>query len=621
MISVNRVPDSSPGSRDDWGVKTAQIAAIVEDRRSSTAVKRLVRLLNFLGIPWNIFKDVGHLRQAVAGGLLQGMRYAVISSLPAARRLIIDQQGEAALDDNGTGPHSAFFYITDETECSELLKRLTGSASLKLVPVQKTTLEVRVSKDSPAFTGPMHGLRVMALPGVSDCALAADHPTPISRLLDSELGPTFFGFQSNGMQVFCNGSAVIPDLDEPLPTRWYDVKRDFLSAVPLVLYLKWAFQEVCWQPNESGACLIVDDPILRSRYGFCNFPELDVQMRKHSFTTNISLIPWNWQRTSSEMARLIKDSHGRFSVSIHGCDHTKGEFGTKALLVLQKKTALAKQRMELHHERTRISHDLIMVFPQGVFSRESLKVLQQYQFIAAVNTETKPTDGKEETLTLGDVWNVAIVKYEGFPIFARRSPNHGLENFAFDLLLGKPCLIVEHHEFFRGDGRAAAQFIDRLNSINCKLRWRSLGEVVRRCYLSRSDSAGVTNLRMFGNELLVQNESDHTREYRVEKHDQSSVPVKDILVNGTTVKWQLSDSFMNFAIKIPAHSEVLIQILYDSSMGRATEEYGLTTVLETSLRRHLADFRDTFLFRRERLIELARKAARLVRPDKLPPAA
>ena len=45
------------------------------------------------------------------------------------------------------------------------------------------------------------------------------------------------------------------------------------------------------------------------------------------------------------------------------------------------------------------------------------------------------------------------MRYGDFSIFTRRYAHHGLENFAFDLLLGKACLIVCHHDFFK-DGYA-----------------------------------------------------------------------------------------------------------------------------------------------------------------------
>ena len=93
-----------------------------------------------------------------------------------------------------------------------------------------------------------------------------------------------------------------------------------------------------------------------------------------------------------------------------------------------------------------------MIFPQGVFSSVCPAVLKRNGFLAAVNTETVPVDSDNARTKISDLWDVAIMSYQGFPIFTRRYSFHGLENFAFDLLLGKPCLIVCHHDFFKDDG-------------------------------------------------------------------------------------------------------------------------------------------------------------------------
>ncbi len=84
--------------------------------------------------------------------------------------------------------------------------------------------------------------------------------------------------------------------------------------------------------------------------------------------------------------------------------------------------------------------------------------------------------------------------------------HHGMENFAFDLLLGKPCFIVAHHEFFRDGGAALVALIDHLRALNCTLRWRSPREVVRRAYRERG-ADGVHRVQMFGTEALLTNTS------------------------------------------------------------------------------------------------------------------
>ena len=131
-----------------------------------------------------------------------------------------------------------------------------------------------------------------------------------------------------------------------------------------------------------------------------------------------------------------------------------------------------------------------MIFPQGVFSSVCPEVLKRNGFLAAVNTETAPADSGTFGTRIRDVWDVAIMKYGCFPIFTRRYAHHGLENFAFDLLLGKPCLIVSHHDFFKDDCAELIELIEKLRSLNCCLRWRPLGEVIRRACRRRVNGVG-----------------------------------------------------------------------------------------------------------------------------------
>jgi hypothetical protein len=396
-------------------------------------------------------------------------------------------------------------------------------------------------------------------------------------------------------------------LTKPVKGNWYDVKDDFLSAVPLLLYLKWAFRDSCWQASQANACLIIDDPILRMQYGFCNFSDLDKQMQSHSFTTNVAVIPWNWRRTSADMASLVQKSNGRISISVHGCDHTGAEFGSTSLTTLNSKAAVAKQRMERHKARTGIAHDLIMVFPQGVFSRDSLKVLQQHQYLAAVNTEVQAVDVEHDSLTIEDMWSVVVRKYGSFPFFVRRYPAHGLENFAFDLLLGKPCLIVEHHSFFKGAGQKALQFVQAVNSLNCTLHWRALGDVLRRSYQWRVKANRTVEIRMFANELLVRNDSQERAVYHVEKADRGGVAVESVLANGSPIEWKTQDGSVAFDCEIAPGSEILIQVVYRSIAESVRTADSFSQTVKIAVRRYLSEFRDNFLSRHDGLLQMAQK--------------
>jgi hypothetical protein len=258
-----------------------------------------------------------------------------------------------------------------------------------------------------------------------------------TKIISSGSATAFARFEFRSFPIFLSTADVI-DVDKPLSAAVFDVRTHFLSAVPIVLYVKWAFAETCWQPYETCACLVIDDPPLRPRYGFLNFEHLLGLMERVNFCASIAFIPWNWNRSAQGTVRLFKENPKRFSISIHGCDHTGGEYGSHNRDWLAWKSTQALNRMTRHELKTGLPHDRVMVFPQGMFSGAAMGVLKHIGFIGVVNTEVLSVDAPPRPVTIADYWSVAVMNYNDFPIFTRRYPWAGEANFAFDILLGKP---------------------------------------------------------------------------------------------------------------------------------------------------------------------------------------
>jgi len=238
----------------------------------------------------------------------------------------------------------------------------------------------------------MAGLEFTAGIGEGACVLAGNglHNSHIASIITVDGDPAFARLEIGSTMLFFLASAEIVNIDDPVGPHYYDIKDHFLAAVPLVMFVKCVFRDFAWREQELGACLIVDDPLLKTRYGRCDFKILRESMQQHGFTTNISFIPWNWRRTSKSAGKLFAETDG-FSVSIHGCDHKKSEFGDTSVSRLQNKAKLALSRMEKHEARTGIHHDRIMVFPQGVFSSVCPEVLKSFGYTGAVNTAAVAT--------------------------------------------------------------------------------------------------------------------------------------------------------------------------------------------------------------------------------------
>jgi len=238
-------------------------------------------------------------------------------------------------------------------------------------------------------------------------------------------------------------------------------------------------------------------------------------------------------------------------------------------------------------------------------------VLQEHCFIAAVNTDALPFPARE-ALTIREAWGLAINRYGSFPLFIRRYPSDGIANFAFDILLGKPCLIVEHHNFFKAEHRDVVRFVNTLNSLNVTLHWRSLGDVLRRSYQWRIESDGIVQVRMFANELLLKNDGDAEREYRIEKADADSVGIEEVTANDRSLDWQANGVSVFFTCAIPPGKEVSLRVRYTppaSNNGRNTNIRGF---LRIAARRYLCEFRDNFLSRHEGLMAVAKRAKAIV---------
>lgn len=214
------------------------------------------------------------------------------------------------------------------------------------------------------------------------------------------------------------------------------------------------------------ACIIIDDPLLRENYGFLNYRVLLNMMDKHNFFTTIAFIPVNYSRTDKKIAALFQERADRFSICVHGCDHTGGEFANTDFNHLDSKVRLATARMVEHEKQTGIPFDRVMVFPQGQFSNIAMDVLRKHKYLAALNTDPIPVD---QALS------------SDFPFFLRYKPED-----VIDSVCG-PIFIVLHHDYFKSGYGQLTDFVDALNAKGKNIKWSSVGGVIR-SYLQTDES-------------------------------------------------------------------------------------------------------------------------------------
>jgi hypothetical protein len=584
-----------------------QLALLICDNLEGPALQ-VAKVLDFFAVPWKQF-DSRSLGDPIRESADQ--TYCVLCAMTVLGRLLMEQT-PPALPSLFSGAESIFLYGGDQSAATQtVLRFLTQCASASLVPIQGTEVLCTVSDQRNDVCGPLSGLRVSVPVSEKELAITCDG---LSRAIDpiiSTDSECMFGAVSfNGIRCYLAPCPTVIDIADPVQKGYFDIADYFFSAVPLVMYLRHSFGDVMFSPPDNGACLIVDDPVLRPQYGFVDFQRIAEESAKHNFACNVAFIPWNWNRSRSSVVDVFKKYSDRLSISVHGCDHTAQEFGGDSADSMNVQTKLAKSRMEKHRMRTGLQHDQVMVFPQGAFSTVSPKVLKHNGFIAAVNTEVSPLDRPEGT-EISDVWRPAILKYSDFAIYTRRYATHGLHNFAFDLLLGKPCLIATHHADFRNEGRDLLEFIDQLNVLGLPLRWRTLGEVIRRAYHRRLRKSGAHEIRMFGNEIIVENASSESYRFMVSKPEHAPCEIDRVEVGGREIAFVPDREFMRFELEVGSRDSTLVNVAFRDIYGDPLRELHASKRIKVAVRRYLSEFRDETEARAPLIYWCALKARKL----------
>jgi hypothetical protein len=385
---------------------------------------------------------------------------------------------------------------------SELIRELSGSAFSSVRQLEARANRYCVSKRSRAFCQEFCGLTFGTADPENDSVFQRSKSEDRTVDLIRVGGGTFLaGVQNGASFIVLSGARQILDIDATVapglrPLDW------FSQLVPALMFLRYAFEDRCWRPGKKLACFIVDDPLLRARYGFLRYDSLLEAMERSNFATNLAFVPWNYNRSSRSTAELFLRHPKRFSLSIHGCDHTKREFDGVDEVLFSRKADIARKRMERHRELTGISFDNVMVFPQGVFSSVALKALKTTGYLGAVNSTPFPVDDPPHPLRVRDLLTPAVTCYSGFPLFIRHYPNC-IADFALDLFLGKPALIVEHHDYFRSGYGNIQEFAAQINRLREGITWCGLEEIVRNVCLVRRRDDGTLKRQFYCNEALA----------------------------------------------------------------------------------------------------------------------
>lgn len=375
---------------------------------------------------------------------------------------------------------------------------------------------------------------------------------------------------------------------------------------PALMVLRFAFGAKCWHSIQQFANFIIDDPYLQPRYGFIRMRRLIEQAGKHDFAVTIAFIPYNYKRTHQDIARSIQENHERIGICMHGCNHTHHEFGTSNTERLSGLIQDARFRMESHAMKTRIKHQEIMVFPQGVFSSSAMQALKEHNFLASVNSTPLAVDVSPIPLRYLDLLRIAVTKYNDMPLLIRRYPYEDLLEYRLDAFIGRPLLFVEHHEFLKDDHARLIRFIRQVKKFPFPIVWSNLSTILNNCYQVRLIKPSFHECAVYSNAIILANPLEEPMRYRVTKPEHNPTSLASVLYDDVPMDYGFSHDQIISEITIAPYSQSRITYTYKKP-PRSNFHYSLQESCEIRIRRVLCNVRDNYFSKIPKLLSIAQR--------------
>jgi hypothetical protein len=591
------------------------MAALVEDLvilswgAAKSAAHNLQKIAAFLGVDAAMVA----LGSPAAGGASRTELF------PRCRCLITDAESLAAAAD-AMGAAALFGLTTDAAqhvlvygfEPSERHNAVLGvlsSGALRAVNGHADPdAEFHISADYREWCGQFSGLSLRAPASSSEHPFIDATDQRHETLIRQGDAPFFVGSRRGGSHLFFLGCGKPVDLDESAqhqaqPLSW------FPRLIPLIMFLRGALRDRVWTAERPRACFIIDDPLLKSRYGFLDYERLIESMRRRRFSTSIAFIPWNYWRSSRATAALFSAADHAPGLCIHGCDHIQAEFETADGETLRGKARTALERMDAHRRLTGVPFDDVMVFPRGRFSPEAVAGLKAAGYLAAVNGDVCPAM-VPRAATVRDLLQVAVTRFSDFPLFGRRYPRNVAE-FAFDLFMGKPALVAEHHGYFRDGYGAIESFAEQLNALDDRLEWASLGAICSRACLIRPGRCGETMVRFYTNRFTLQNHASEARAYVLSRRQPSHQRSTTISVNGQLYPFERvgNDVQIRLALDVGQAANITVAQENADCVAAAWKASSLHNA-KVLARRRFGEFRDNYIDTARAFLSRYRSTAR-----------
>jgi len=418
--------------------------------------------------------------------------------------------------------------------------------------------------------------------------------------------PAFAYLQLGDGNLFVWSTLSIFDMDRPLQ-RELEFEQAADEYIPAIIFLRHAFGERCWHNPNLDADIIIDDPLLVKRYGFIDFPDLLRVARELTFHVTVAFIPWNHWRTRKSPLRTFRDHSDSFGICAHGCDHIKNEFRTTDYHDLLDRGHLAAERMDRHRDRTGMEWDPLMVCPREDYTIDAMRALADGgHYLGIVNTGCIPRDLDSKQVRGSDLLQPVQDAFFGFPLFKRHYWS-GISVFAMAAFLGKPAILVEHHDFFQDHYRALKDFVTQLRGLNPGVRWSSIGTLARRTHARRRVGPGVFEVRFFTDEFLFQNPDPEPRLLKFRRRLPAATAIESLTINGIQTAFGREGELIFFQAEAEGNATVTVSLRRQAVAHQPAISRGSAYGAGVATRRLLSEVRDNWLSRSKMALKIANR--------------
>jgi len=488
---------------------------------------------------------------------------------------------------------------------SQMVASLSGGKLQSVDAIDRECPPYVIAKDSKHICEAFSGLSFGAANPANDHVMPLCGSNPaVQQLISIGDRPFMAAVRVEGAEILFVASEDVADLNAEVGDT--PLSEYFSRLLPHAMALRYAAGYECWRPCKAHASIIIDDPLLRKSYGFLNFESLLRLAQQHNFHTAIAFIPHNFRRNSSRITRMFRENVARLSICFHGNDHIEAEFASIDPALLNTLLLVAEDRMSLHGQMTGLPCDRVMVFTQGNFSIEAMKLLKSHNFYAAVNTVPHPAE-QPVRLTIGELAQPAVLRYGGFPLFIRKpirqTQSHDI---AFNLFFGRPVLIVEHHEMFKRP-ESLVEIAERINSVAPEVHWSNLATVVSNSILMRRAPDETHHVRAYSGTVRISNDSRSTSHYSIEWGDsRDSASIEQVLMDGTPCcGFEIDDAGIRLSVELAPGSSRTFSLVH-RNVHAAVRNLGLRRNAQAFLRRRLSEVRDNYLSKNQHILTAAK---------------